>query len=535
MKRRLTYIILTFMIVMSMAGCAGKNKQPDTQTESAITDASESDAHKEGNDAADDFLNDLDSKYANVPNYVIAYADTLEQELYSMHEDEPGIKSFCLAYIDEDDVPELICMGTCDDGLYADAYSYKNGEVTDCDRSGIKNSFVFYPGKGIIYSEDVTTGRYSLFKKMNEGAEAYRWFEYTAYSGEYSYGEGDSKAEGIINKADFIDEYNNYVKSLGANASYITIDMGAPAEKYNRDSYIDNYNNYIVEPYESPLSDHYVEYVCDSIGDETAKLINKLIDEKKINPDKILMVNADSFEGNDKISAFIFEGAWDDLMGSYSGNMWFVSDNTIEFLSDVWNDFWYINGRIKAGDKKYIHVNTYAATGGITHIYGVEDGKSYEVNISGIGTLGDIDYMENKKGLFDLVLYDHQYDAIYEDDMFLGHTVKPYYFYYDDSDDTFKEYEAKEVSEYELMKECKIDLANEVTDRGYKVLDCIIRENGIATVNYMHREGMALAFDQVNWDCNKNRYVDAWGDGEYSFENSNYGGTYSLSMLEMYK
>lgn len=263
--------------------------------------------------------------------------------------------------------------------------------------------------------------------------------------------------------------------------------------------------------------------------------IDKLINEKGISKEDIITCRVGEFEGKDLFSAFIFEGSLaDDEIGVYDGQLWFVNEDTIELVHDE-NSYYSIDNVLsfEGTDKSFFYVEDYYVTASVARIYGVKDGKPYEPVISGVGGL-----IKGEGNDFSLVIssYDHTMES--DMDYPLGHTWKPYYFYYDSDTDSFKEYVGTLINEETLKEIVDRDIIADIKAADGYVYEIYSRENGIITVNYQFMENYedgryTETFENANYDCNRKCYIDVWETGDDSLENSSYGGTYSAVLLPM--
>lgn len=167
----------------------------------------------------------------------------------------------------------------------------------------------------------------------------------------------------------------------------------------------------------------------------------------------------------------------------------------------------------------------------------MESGKCKESVVSGVGMFFKPDYID------DFCISASAYDAIYEyeegkesEAMELGHTWKNYYFYYDPSFGDFKEYVGSEITEAELKEACGFDLAEEIRNEGYTVDNIINRDNGIININYSQKEttdfGMIdITRKNTTYNVNTDTFINFWEDGEDTWQNSDVGGKYEISLL----
>lgn len=261
--------------------------------------------------------------------------------------------------------------------------------------------------------------------------------------------------------------------------------------------------------------------------------IDKLIEEAGVDKDSILSVSTAAYEGEDMYSSFIFVGERDEEMGIYTGAVWFVNCDKAEKILESENGYYSAGNVLEfPGAKKcFFFVDEYYVTQSVSYIYGVDGNESYETSVSRLGALA-----YNIENTFTITVgaYDHTYYS--EDDMMLGHTWKPYYFYYDVEKDQFAEFAGKPVSTSEIAEICGYDVVKDIEDINGIISDAFIRDNGILTVNYSIRNdyegGYSIDYEQANFNVNAGKYIDSCGDGNNNLKSSSFGGTYILAIIE---
>ena len=159
--------------------------------------------------------------------------------------------------------------------------------------------------------------------------------------------------------------------------------------------------------------------------------------------------------------------------------------------------------------------------------------------MSDISRLGNISVSDNLK---DYIVVKDSYDnsETYEtgkedDAIWTGHTWKPYYFYYDDRKGDFTEYDCIKINRSKLAGICGFDPVSEIESEGYEVSDILMRDNGIININYSKKEldgsSFWITYKNASYDLNRKEFINAWGDGENTWQASDYGGIYLKSIL----
>ncbi|MBR1441139.1 MAG: hypothetical protein IJ589_07945, partial [Lachnospiraceae bacterium] len=115
--------------------------------------------------------------------------------------------------------------------------------------------------------------------------------------------------------------------------------------------------------------------------------------------------------------------------------------------------------------------------------------------------------------------------------IYIGHTWKNYYYYYDPEAGDFREYGAADITEEDLKAAVGFDLAEEIRGEGFTVDSIIRRDNGIINVNYSltakDDDGMVeIDYKNVTYIEKTGKFLDVWGSGENTWQASDFGGTY---------
>lgn len=264
--------------------------------------------------------------------------------------------------------------------------------------------------------------------------------------------------------------------------------------------------------------------------EETQKLIGRIVNEKGIDPQTILSVCSADFEGDGKREAFIFAGekADDVDLPHFTGDFWFAGDEITKMYDSntgMWTDY----GRFAdCGKRKFFLVSDRYVTGAPTLIYSVRAGVFCGEEILGDG------YIEQLvDGTF--VIYHDTYDTTYDKQMgfYIGHSWKPYYFFYDEAEDRMCEYESESVEADRINEVCGVDVLSEIAGVGGEFISAYKRANGLVTINYQIEYEDSTEYANATWDLNAGQYVSAWDTGYASFDESNYGGTYERYLMDL--
>lgn len=236
----------------------------------------------------------------------------------------------------------------------------------------------------------------------------------------------------------------------------------------------------------------------------------------------------DDFDLNGTYEAFAFVGEENDYDGEilYSGEYYFINDNTVEMIKESYPvEFADCGTVIDFGTRKYFHVKQIYTTAGVSYLYSVNDEGYFEDNYSGIGSLYNLD---GNDFCLSLSAYDGIYDV--EMDTTIGHTWKPYYFHYDPSADAIVEYLGESISVEIAYNSLPAGVIDEIRDQGYTLSSMYMRDNGVINVNYEMDEGNSIRYSNVNYDTVTGKFMDAWGNGTDTWEDSDFGGIYYRSI-----
>jgi len=197
---------------------------------------------------------------------------------------------------------------------------------------------------------------------------------------------------------------------------------------------------------------------------------------------EILAFEYGDYDGDGTFEAFAFVGEEPDEGDGHAGEIWFVNaKGAVRLDEDRPYGTWYA-GLIEIftfGNRKFVKVEESYATAGISSFWSVRDGKPYKENISGHG--GFLDQLDD----INFTLEHSALDAVYIDGMLMGRTWKRYWFYWDETSESFREYGGLEISEAQLRKcEGAAEILDEITANGCRIGDILYRANGTINVNY---------------------------------------------------
>lgn len=207
---------------------------------------------------------------------------------------------------------------------------------------------------------------------------------------------------------------------------------------------------------------------------------------KKYTSEPIIEFYYDDFNHDHKYEAFALTGSVSNEPGFgdvCKGSVWFINSKKASHL--MYNNPWGKGVQKKFGKKykfvkkKFIAFHRAYTTASISYAWSVKGSKAKKEKVSGKV------YLMNKTK-YGWVEGEHStYDGCYDNGFYIGHTWKPYYFYYKNG---VKEYGGKKISKKTLLKKYK-SAAKYL--KGKKVLEIYYRKNGIININYKkRRDGM---------------------------------------------
>lgn len=233
----------------------------------------------------------------------------------------------------------------------------------------------------------------------------------------------------------------------------------------------------------------------------------------------------DDFDQNGEYEVFAFVGtspAEGDDWGVYEGDIWYADQDECICLDDSYESYYQVLWCLDFGQRKFACFNRYFATESPTKLFSVKNGSVYEDEHSGIGNVYGQD---GNQFMISYSAYDVTYDASME--LMLGHSWKPFYYYYDVEKDAICEVASKEISQEEAEALLPEDAFSLISEKEGTITTCFLRDNGILSVNYEITEADgSIHYCNANYDTVGKCYLDAYGLGENTLEASDFGGTY---------
>lgn len=196
-EKKLLFLLIVFVLLNNLTGC--ERKQAGSETVNAVPAAEVTEPEKEPEPEP------VEATSPNMPEWAKAYYDYLvEGDLARDFYNEAEDYSFCLCYIDEDNVPELYVNAGILAG-YA-LYTYYNGKVVQLFQSSGSNLIIWIERSGrVLY-------RQGLSAMYAEGVWIY----------EMANGELQQIAEGTLITQDYADWYEGNLPPSTWNGQNVT-------------------------------------------------------------------------------------------------------------------------------------------------------------------------------------------------------------------------------------------------------------------------------------------------------------------------
>lgn len=245
---------------------------------------------------------------------------------------------------------------------------------------------------------------------------------------------------------------------------------------------------------------NYLEYLKDNVEGE------------------VLFYYYNDYDGDGTCEMFALVGEAIDGDGLYeednlSGEIWYVNQNGVMRIENNEIIYWSSPYTFSIGVNAFIAFEKYYATGSLTYIWGVKNGKPYQPNISGKGNgLRINEYNE-------IEITDSAYDMVFDKSMnlMIGHTWKKYYFYFDGN--TFREYGGISIKVEDILDipggEAIVD---EIYNNSSVIESIYYRENGIININISKESDEEIRYYNITlrYDGKESYFVPSMFEDNYS-------------------
>lgn len=442
---------------------------------------------------------------------------------------------FTLLYLDGDDIPELAVINV----YFAEIYTFDQGQAVLVGNYGMtpEGTAVYREKEGIIFSEYRSSGGVLSVHQVNGTEDTV--LQVFKVGWRYADGRDDDIPvyeidDAKVSQAQYdekLREWRNSVvqKSLRADTC-ILLRSGMNSKETLRDKL----QTLILTQYDT--------------------LKENVLLKSGLEEDAILLIDYDDFDGDGVHEAFVFCGkSYYDYFGAtcYSGDYWFAGADICVCLPERFGygtRYRKIDGQmafdVSGHRQKYLYYySDYCDTADISGIWTVKNGEPVEVSLPQSGqviyrgqSLGFELWADGYNNYYALPTEEQKRNEDWQpDDMWFGHTWRPYFYHYDWEYETgigeLKKDEEQDITREELRSLCGFDLVGEVEAAGYEVT-AIVRWNpsDIVTINYTipaneNDSFPVITYENIIWDCAAKDYWRREERGVTSWENAGVGGS----------
>ncbi len=437
--------------------------------------------------------------------------------------DSEEVPAFALIYLDGDEVPELIVIEGYAHLCGGYVYTFEEGEVIPVGVYGQYGTLHYREKEGIAFHDYDTFGNiYSEVYQIEGSKETLlqSWSEV----GEYTAEEEALQYTYTVDGKEVSEKQYRNVYEKWYEAGYREINYGMCHSFTGGDM-------------QSALTEELENLIL--MQEEVLK--QNLLIAAGARESNILLLDYDDYDMDGKWEmfmicgrSFIQSGGWGDETW-YDGTLYFVgADGCTLTLDNSYGVYRKIDGKMEfSPGRKYLFFYTdYSVTTNISEIWTVRDGKPVEE--SDLFQSGQVIYRgKNERNEFEIWVdgYDHYYEI--DDDLWMWHTWKPYFYHYNSDSDRIEAYGGEIISREAFEKLSGTNLIDEIEAEGYTVGDIIRWDNDIVTINYENHEnhndsaGYVL-YENVIWDNNVKDFWQKEALGVTSWKNAGVGGSYRL-------
>lgn len=436
---------------------------------------------------------------------------------------EPG---FALLYLDSDDVPELVVMEGKAHAQGASVFMFRDGKVIALGTYGQYGAMPYREKEGLLFDDYDTLGNlhFGVYQIEENHSALLQSYDYWA-----GLPEGGEEAAYWVDGKEVTEEQYRAVSDKWDAGGYQMIQYDDCRKLPGTD---------IPKSLREELEDRIL------MREEVLK--QNLLTTAGAQESDILLFDYDDFDGDGKQEAFMIAGesfiqpgGWGDETW-YKGTLYFAgADGGTQTLDNSFGVYRMIDGVMDFGSRKYLFFYTdYCVTADLSEIWTVRDGKPVEE--SDLFQHGQVVYRgDNERD--ELEIWVDAYDIFCEkedsgkDDLWTGHSYKPYFYHYDAVSDQLEPYAGEEITPEEFKELSKTNIIEEIEAEGYTVGKIIHWGNDIVTINYHYVElrcedesRETYVYENVIWD---NRAGDYWRKDERgvtSWENAGEWGSYGI-------
>lgn len=431
---------------------------------------------------------------------------------------------FTLIFLDGDEVPELVVM---------------NGDAHLCD------AFVYRFEEG----GTVPVGSYGQY-----GTLFYREKEGIILDSYDSFGDGYDYVYQIEgNQVTLLQSFSERAETSETEGEWLGSVYMVDGKEVSWEQYQKVQNEWYEADYkeitydrcrtlsETRIREELQEELENVISTQKEVLKENLLIATGAHEDNILLFDYDDYDGDGRYEAFMIVG---NIFEGEDGNI-YHNEETLCFAGadgctlglNTHGGYRAMDGKMDFGSRKYLFFDMdYVFTANISEVWTVRDGKPVEE-----GRLlqhGEVSYRGGDEFEIWVDAYDNYClkDGLGKgDDMWTGHTWKPYFYHYNDSDDQLEAYAGELISREKFSELSETTIIAEIEAKWYTVGEIIYWENGIVTINYHYvtfwgedDSEVEYIYDNVIWDNNAKDFWREDGRKASSWESAGVGGSYGL-------
>ncbi|MBD5462757.1 MAG: hypothetical protein HDR24_06820 [Lachnospiraceae bacterium] len=442
-------------------------------------------------------------------SYESFLTDYVQQWEKNAGQKSPGFK---LIYLDDDAIPELVIIEGMAHLSSVNVYTYEAGKTIYVGEYGQYGAMGYQEKRGIVFDDYDQGGNVYSSVYQIKGTEETLLI---SFSERCKFEEGAEEIEytyTVDGKEATKEQYNEvYLTWNDGFTKVIDYDM-------------------CVLMTDADISERLTEELENLILTQEEVLKRNVLIKSGEDESAILLMDYDDYDRDGSYEAFVLCGECTEYLEQkyYGGTLWFAGANQCTQLRK--EHYRMIDGKMKLGpNRKYLFFYTDTVfTANISELWTVVNGEPIESEQSRIG---QVVY----RGGSDFEIWKDCYDHFYwmKEDMWTGHTYKPYFYYYNWDTDEVERYAGEIISRKQLEEICGFDLAEEIEAEGYVVSDIIKWNYKIVTVNYVIPKDEEdtypqIIFENVIWDCVENDYWRKEQRGVTSWKDAGVGGSFRL-------
>lgn len=427
--------------------------------------------------------------------------------------DSKEVPAFALIYLDGDNVPELVMIEGYAHACGGCVYTFEEGEVIPVGEYGQYGTLHYREKEGIAFHDyDAFGNIYSAVYQIEGSKETLlqSWSEVCEYTVEkeevhYTY---------MVDGKEVSREQYQNVYEKWYEGGYKEIDYAMCRTLSEGDM-------------QSVLTEELENLI---LTQEEVLKLNVLI-AAGVQESDILLLDYDDYDRDGKYEVFMICGDSYEEYGAvkYKGALYFAGADCCMLVRDNLYPYRMIDGKMDfhPGRKYLFFYTDLVFTANESELWTVRDAKPVE----------ESDLFQSKQVVYrggnDFEVwvdeYDNEYDTV--DDLWSGHTWKPYFYHYNYINDQIEAYEGEVISVKEFEEMSGTNLIEEIESEGYTVETIIRWGNDVVTINYtipVNEYGF-IFYDNVIWDNNIKDFWQKDARGVTSWKIAGEGGSFDIN------